>query len=355
LSPGVELDAVLVRAYRWIPGATNPIADPVGLDRLNVPFEERSLSGDVYITRFDELFFVGPSAGDPSFPLEIAFAPHDRDDETFGYFEAYAVRCEDDTTDESCRRNGAIVTSTAARTTFARRKSVSLVLFLSASCRGVTCVPGRTTCRGGVCRDVEVSDDCRVDELDAGGGLTPMCEEDAGIDAGLPPPPPPPDAGVDAGTDAGVDAGAVCECTPGDDEVHSVGCDGCGTQQRSRTCDADCLWGGWSDFGACNRPDTIECDAGREITYDASCPGTALACMVASCTQVCDSECQWSPADCGSCNYPPGERACTNADGTRACHGEERYVDCVVGGMPGGKIQACNDGIWRDVFRCVLK
>jgi hypothetical protein len=351
LSPGIELDAVLVRAYLYrdvdVGGAPDDAIDLAGTQPGNV----RVLGERYYVTRFDEVFPVG-GPGELSFPLEIGIAPRFRDATRIAYFEAYALRCGGDRSREDCA-DAEIVTSTAARTSFVRRKNVSLVLFLSASCRDVECVPGVTTCRGGVCRPVDVPEGCLVDEgVDARGGLAPMCDEgaiDGGVDGGGGADAGPVDGGgIDAGPrDGGVDGGPpmMCECTPSDVDRQSEGCGRCGTRSRSRTCQTDCTWGAWGSYGSCDEPSDTECDEGDTSGFASTsgCP----SCTEADCTVRCDSSCRWnwSGSTCGSCEAPAGEAPCTDRYGRTVCHGQRGALEC--GTMPTyDRLYDCSNGSW---------
>lgn len=82
--------------------------------------------------------------------------------------------------------------------------------------------------------------------------------------------------------------GTQCECTAG--QTQTQGCGNCGTQ--SRTCGADCRWGGW---GSCTGQG--ECAAGTTQTR--------ACCDCGSQTRTCSGSCRWG--EYGACNGPDPE------------------------------------------------
>src|SRR5690606_25172595 len=198
----------------------------------------------------------------------------------------------------------------------------ALTIVLSASCVGRAC-PGAsepasyTACVSGECVDPRCGGpdpqgcgdvscrapaDCTLDCLAACIGGACVCigsREDAGA-------PVETDAGRDAGPVVPPDAGPCPgECTPGetDEETRACGECGAGTERRGRTCGADCRWGAFSAWGACET--SAQCSPGETQRESRGCGN----CGTQSRTRTCDSStCRWGAwSSYGTCT---GEGVC---------------------------------------------
>lgn len=193
----------------------------------------------------------------------------------------------------------------------------------------------------------------------------------AAQDTGSPPP-------VDAGNPPRRDARSDCgECTAGETEDGTLPCGECdeGTQPASRTCSATCSWGDWIGSGSCTT--SAECGPG-----DADSESRACSCGTEMRSRSCDAAtCRWGafgaftgcPAVCcgdGTCG---GSETCSSCVDCQADHmgtgnngdpcpgvpaEQWRCVTISAFGSPGS--QVCRDGAWvtfnlnpRDCAACV--
>jgi hypothetical protein len=119
----------------------------------------------------------------------------------------------------------------------------------------------------------------------------------------------------DAWMDSGPCAGEGC--APGSVENQSQPCT-CGTETRSRTCDASCNWGPWSGWSCSGGG---ECSPGQVDTMNQACGNCGLGTQSQS--RTCGGDCRWG-----------------GWSGWGSCSGEE----CAPGTCECG---TCGVGFWR--------
>lgn len=236
----------------------------------------------------------------------------------------------------------------------------ALTIVLTADCLRRTC-PGEsepasyTECLSGTCVDPrcggpspegcgDLSCESYVDcELDCPAAcIAGACVCAGSVDAG----PIEPDAGS-------------CECEPAatEDETRACGACGEGVERRTRTCGADCRWGAYSDFGACET--SAECMPGQMDTDTQACGNCDLGSQ--SRTRTCDATtCMWGAwSGFGTCS---GGGACapgaTRAGGCDGCSHQVCSGSCTWGGCtlrPGNTCnheggtnwRCCGSGRWQ--------
>jgi hypothetical protein len=224
-----------------------------------------------------------PSEALPDLPLRLGVLPGSDWNGEHVAFEAIA------------RLDGREVVRQVGHVAFERHRVVRVLLWLSASCRGVTCPDGQT-CRLGGCADVEVPEECVPHEGVDAGDLR-LCGLDAGTgpgdDGGAPDDGRPAD---DAGVDGGmrVDTGPPTECSPGATETDVDNCGNCGEQTNERTCRADGTWGAWRDDGCQGEG---ACARGETESSSSPCGN----CGMRSCSRTCSGSCAWGGWTCGGC------------------------------------------------------
>ena len=104
---------------------------------------------------------------------------------------------------------------------------------------------------------------------------------------------------------------STCACSPG--ATQSDSCGNCGT--HSRTCGANCQWGGWS---SCNGQGT--CSAGTVESRDCCDCGTQ--------ERRCSNGCEWQAwSDCGGPDPNGGADACETEEPGICSEGRVRCVD----------------------------
>ncbi len=136
----------------------------------------------------------------------------------------------------------------------------------------------------------------------------------------------------------------VCECMPGTSQMNTEPCGACmtGMRTQTKTCQDDCTWGPFGEFGECTGV-TAACSPGAPGSRSVACPcgGTKTqgrtctdactwgawadtsSCDLACCSQVvyCNTPDDISPASRGTwCREK--ETACTNAEVDADCHAD---------------------------------
>ncbi|MCB9611075.1 MAG: hypothetical protein H6722_01315 [Sandaracinus sp.] len=156
-------------------------------------------------------------------------------------------------------------------------------------------------------------------------------------------------------------------CSPGAIERESGTCGACGrgTQERTRSCGADCEWGDWGSFGACSDPGTSECTEGETQMEERACGNCNLGRQTR--TRSCSSSCTWDAwsgwSGCsGGGMCAPGEtRACSGR--TSSCTQQVCSASCTwgacglvagaecdyvsAGGVAGGRYRCCGTSQWQ--------
>lgn len=125
------------------------------------------------------------------------------------------------------------------------------------------------------------------------------------------------------------------ECMAGAVETGMQACECDGTQPIARTCDAACAWGAWGASGTCTMPGTGVCVPGTTETERQSCGTTG--CGTQRRTRTCNAaSCTWDPwTPYGMCM------------GDIGCWAPMASVwRCV--GATGGGWTCCADGHWSD-------
>jgi hypothetical protein len=124
-------------------------------------------------------------------------------------------------------------------------------------------------------------------------------------------------------------------------------CGNCGKSTRTRTCNAQCTWGAWSDWSACGSQG--ECAPNATGTMSDRCPG---ACGPRTLTRTCSNSCTWGGwsvtastcvacTECAEvvyCDAPGDDRgtwcrqtngACTDSEINAECSAILGRIDCV--------------------------
>lgn len=155
-------------------------------------------------------------------------------------------------------------------------------------------------------------------------------------------------------------------CVPGTgDAPRARSCGRCdsGTQTSARVCEASCAWGAWGAWGACTGE--LGCAPGATDSGERACPVPGFDEMMGcglgttSRTRSCDASCAWgSWSDWGAC---AGDIVCTDPC-TTACPGETRAIvsGCAGGGGGGGgavTMRSCTcsaAGTWVSCGACTV-
>lgn len=278
LDPCEEVDAIAVRIFRMREGVTSgrdapgTRGDAPLLDLR--PGEVMTLAGNYYVHRATPVFRYPAPCADPrgqdDFPIEIGVAPRLRERDRVGYFEAFALTCGADTTAADPCPDPVVVSRTAARTRFVGGQTVTVLLWLSASCRDVRC-EGDLVCQCGACRSPDVGERCLDDVPPWGcceeGGVPEVCN--ARDDDG--------DGEVDEGFDTATDP------------RHCGGCGSvCDLANAASACEAGrCVVASCDEgFGDCNADPTDGCEAALDASPDCGACGNACAGGAAGCADV---------------------------------------------------------------------
>ncbi len=123
--------------------------------------------------------------------------------------------------------------------------------------------------------------------------------------------------------------GMTGECAPSQREEEMRDCMGCGggTQRRSRSCEDNCMWGDWSDWGMCENTSPMgECMAGAMESEERECSAACGSGMQMR-TRMCGDNCMWDDwTDWSICSNSMGE---CSPGATRPCE-DMRDSPCTV-------------------------